>query len=104
MLIINGKILTMEDKTYENGYIDIKGKFISGLGDMLCCPQAEEGEIVLDAKGGWVMPGIIEAHCHIGIIEEKLGAMGDDCNEETKPVTPGAKGSGCSQSYGPGFS
>ena len=88
MLIINGKILTMEDKTYENGYIDIKGKFISGLGDMSCCPQAEEGEIVLDAKGAWVMPGIIEAHCHIGIIEEKLGAMGDDCNEETKPVTP----------------
>ena len=88
MLIINGKILTMEDKTYENGYIDIKGKFISGLGDMLCCPQAEEGEIVLDAKGAWVMPGIIEAHCHIGIIEEKLGAMGDDCNEETNPVTP----------------
>lgn len=88
MLIINGKILTMEDKTYENGYIEIKGKFISGLGDMSCCPQAEEGEIVLDAKGAWVMPGIIEAHCHIGIIEEKLGAMGDDCNEETKPVTP----------------
>lgn len=88
MLIINGKILTMDDKTYENGYIEIKGKFISGLGDMSCCPQAEEGEIVLDAKGAWVMPGIIEAHCHIGIIEEKLGAMGDDCNEETKPVTP----------------
>ena len=87
MLIINGKILTMEDKDYENGYLRIKGKIIDALGDMSSCPQAEEGEIVLDAKGAWVMPGIIEAHCHIGIIEEKLGIMGDDCNEETNPVT-----------------
>ena len=87
MLIINGKILTMEDKDYENGYLRIKGKIIDALGDMSSCPQAEEGETVLDAKGAWVMPGIIEAHCHIGIIEEKLGIMGDDCNEETNPVT-----------------
>lgn len=88
MLIINGRILTMESQTYENGYLRTKGKLIDDIGDMSSCPKAEEGEIILDAKGGWVMPGIIEAHCHIGIIEEKLGAMGDDCNEETRPVTP----------------
>lgn len=88
MLIINGKILTMENGTYENGFLRIKGKKIQEAGDMAVCPQAEEDEKILDAKGGWVMPGIIEAHCHIGIIEEKLGIMGDDCNEGTNPVTP----------------
>jgi imidazolonepropionase-like amidohydrolase len=43
---------------------------------------------VIDAKGCWVMPGIIEAHCHIGISEEKVGTDGNDCNEITEPVTP----------------
>lgn len=88
MLIINGKIHTMEAQDYENGFVRIKGKIIDSVGDMSACPQAEDGEEVLDVKGAWVMPGIIEAHCHIGIIEEKLGIMGDDCNEETNPVTP----------------
>ncbi len=88
MLIINGKILTMEAQIYENGYIRTKGKIIDALGDMSECPNVDPDEKVLDVKGAWVMPGIIEAHCHIGIIEEKLGVMGDDCNEGTNPVTP----------------
>ena len=88
MLIVNGNIHTMEAKSYENGYVHIKGKKIEEVGEMADCPLAEAGERILDVKGAWVMPGIIEAHCHIGIIEEKLGVMGDDCNEETNPVTP----------------
>ena len=34
------------------------------------------------------MPGIIEAHCHMGITEEKKGMEGDDCNENVEPITP----------------
>ena len=34
------------------------------------------------------MPGIIEAHCHMGITEEKKGMEGDDCNETVNPITP----------------
>ncbi len=88
MFLINGKIMTMEGKNYENGYVHIRGKKIDDVGDMNSYPDPEEDEKVIDVKGAWVMPGIIEAHCHIGIIEEKLGVMGDDCNEETNPVTP----------------
>ena len=88
MLIINGNVHTMDEKAYEKGYVRVKGMVIEDVGDMAECPSAEEGERILDVKGAWVMPGIIEAHCHIGIIEEKLGVMGDDCNEETNPVTP----------------
>jgi hypothetical protein len=32
------------------------------------------------------MPGLIEAHCHIGITEEKKGLEGDDCNEMKEPL------------------
>jgi len=34
-----------------------------------------------------VLPGLIESHAHIGITEDKWGIIGDDCNEQTIPVT-----------------
>jgi imidazolonepropionase-like amidohydrolase len=34
------------------------------------------------------MPGMIDAHCHIGIYEETIGWAGEDGNEATDPVTP----------------
>lgn len=87
MVIINGKIFTMEAETFENGYVRTNGSIIEEVGEMSDFKQKEK-EKVLDVKGAWVIPGIIEAHAHIGIIEEKMGTIGDDCNEQTNPVTP----------------
>ena len=39
---------------------------------------SKEDLTVIDAKGNWVMPGLMEAHCHMGISEEKKGMEGDD--------------------------
>jgi imidazolonepropionase-like amidohydrolase len=51
--------------------------------------EAENADgIVIDARGGWVMPGLVDAHCHIGIQEEGVGSVGNDSNETMKPVTP----------------
>ncbi len=86
MVIINGKIYTMEGYIIENGYVRTKGNVIEQLGAMASYEQ-KENEKVLDVQGAWVMPGLIEAHAHIGIIEEKWGIIGDDCNEATNPVT-----------------
>lgn len=86
MYIIHGKIRTMEGQDYEDGFLEIRDGKIAALGDMRDCP-APEGE-VLDVQGNLVMPGIIEAHCHMGITEEKKGMEGDDCNENVDPVTP----------------
>ena len=93
MLIINGKILTMEKgegqlRVYENGYVRTNGKYIEEVGEMSQLRPVTRKEEVLDVRGAWVMPGIIESHCHIGISEEKIGMEGDDCNEGTNPVTP----------------
>ena len=87
MVIINGKILPMEGKNIESGFVRIKGKKIVELGEMSEYESQEEDK-VLDVQGAWVLPGLIEAHAHIGITEEKWGTIGDDCNEETLPVTP----------------
>ena len=34
------------------------------------------------------MPGLIDSHCHIGIVEDSIGFEGDDVNEMTDPITP----------------
>ncbi len=79
----------MAGQVYENGTIWIEhGKIKEvregAIGDM---PHGPAGK-VLDAQGAWVLPGLIEAHCHMGITEEKKGMEGDDCNENVDPCTP----------------
>ena len=86
MFIIHGNIKTMEGRDFADGYVEIADGKIVSVGDVEDCPGAE-GE-VLDVQGSLVMPGIIEAHCHMGITEEKKGMEGDDCNENVNPVTP----------------
>lgn len=86
MVIINGKVFTIEDDTIECGYVRTKGKLIAEVGDMASF-EKQDNEEILDVQGAWVLPGLIEAHAHIGITEEKWGIIGDDCNEGTNPVT-----------------
>lgn len=86
MLIINGKIFTMEGKPIDNGFVQIKKNLIEETGEMSALKNTKN-EKILDVHGAWVMPGLIESHAHIGITEEKWGVIGDDSNEQTNPST-----------------
>lgn len=86
MLICNGKIKTMNGPVIENGFVRTHGKLIQEIGDMKDLKSSDD-DVILDVSGSLVMPGIIDAHSHIGIMEEKKGTIGDDCNECTEPVT-----------------
>ena len=83
MIIKNAKIYTMAGSVIENGYIEFSDK-IKSLGEMKDCPEGE----AFDANGKRLYPGFVDAHCHIGIIEDSVADEGDDCNEMTDPVTP----------------
>ncbi|MDR0929898.1 MAG: amidohydrolase [Oscillospiraceae bacterium] len=84
LLIRNGKLLTMGDKDYlDGGDLLIDGGKIIAVGTDL----PAQGAQVVDAKGCYVMPGIIDAHCHIGMWEDGMGQEGSDGNEATAPVT-----------------
>ena len=85
MRIENGILLTMEGPAIQRGYVDFEKGVITGCGPMETAP-AYEGE-VLDAKGGYILPGFIDAHTHIGISEEGFRWEGEDCNETTGAVT-----------------
>ena len=85
LAIKGGKILTITDGVIEGGTILIDGGKIVKVGKRIKVPEGAE---VIDVTGKVVMPGLIDAHCHIGIIEEKIGWAGGDGNEMTDPATP----------------
>lgn len=87
LLIINGRILTMAGKVLPKGCVLTENGRITAVADQIAIPEDKDTEII-DASGCLVMPGLIEAHCHVGITEEKKGMEGDDCNENVSPVTP----------------
>ncbi|MBS5567745.1 MAG: amidohydrolase [Clostridium sp.] len=76
----------MGGERYENGYVDAENGKITAFGSMNDAP-VYSGE-TYDAEGGYILPGLIDAHTHIGISEEGLRWEGEDCNEATDPVTP----------------
>lgn len=89
MYIIGGKILTMAGREIENGILRIENGKIAEIGTQDEISIDLQGdEKVLVVKDTLIMPGIIEAHCHMGITEEKKGMEGDDCNETVNPLTP----------------
>jgi len=92
LLIKNARILTMTGRVYENGYIMADQGKIIRLGECngdLDIVQAQDLNCeIIDAAGRCVMPGMIDAHCHLGMWEDAVGFEGSDGNEETDPVTP----------------
>ena len=87
MLIINGTVHTMDGPVIPSGYVAVTGSRIARVGPMSRCPQDWEGETI-DARGGHILPGLIDAHCHLGMFGDSLGFEGDDGNEDTDPCTP----------------
>lgn len=87
MIIKNAKIVAMTGKVFERGCLLTEKTKIKKIADNIDANENSD-HIVIDAKGCWVMPGLIDAHCHIGIQEEGLGTEGNDTNEINKPITP----------------
>lgn len=86
MIIYNAEIHTMDSAgVIENGWISIENGTITAIGEGI--PE-EIGIDSINAKEGILLPGFIDAHTHLGIIEDGLDFEGDDCNESTDPFTP----------------
>jgi len=67
-----------------DGTILLHGGRIAAVGTAVTIPP---DTTVIDARGGWVLPGFVDAHTHLGVHEEAEGWAGRDTNELTDPVT-----------------
>ena len=81
-----GKIETMtESGSLKDGVILIEDGRIKAIGENIEIPEGVE---VYDYGDKTVLPGLIDAHTHLGIGEEGIGWEGRDYNETTSPITP----------------
>ena len=83
LAIIGKKVNTITDGLIKNGVILVENGKIKEIG-----PDVKIPDGIKPLKTKYVMPGLVEAHCHIGIWEEKIGWAGSDGNEMTEPATP----------------
>lgn len=85
MLIKNGLVFLLEEKGF------VKRDILIENGKIQKISQSIEGSNYFDCEGKYIMPGLIEAHSHIGMWEEGIGWEGDDGCESATPITPAVK-------------
>ncbi len=83
MLLKNANVIPVVGEPFIGDVAIADGKIIA-MGRDLTFDDDE----VYDLTGKTVIPGIIDAHCHIGMFEDGIGFEGDDGNEYSTPVTP----------------
>ena len=86
MLIVNGVVHTMENGVIPNGFVLVQGSRIGQVGPMSALPKDAAPGGLIDAAGGHILPGFIDAHCHLGLYG--CGGAEDDLNESPAPCTP----------------
>jgi imidazolonepropionase-like amidohydrolase len=84
VLITHATVLTAAGDRIEDGSVLLRDGKIAGVGRDL---QAPAGVQVVDAKGKWVTPGLIDAHSHLGVYASPDTPASQDGNELTDPVT-----------------
>ncbi|MCF7927272.1 MAG: amidohydrolase [Candidatus Izimaplasma sp.] len=81
----------MEDKKEFSGSIVIDGNKIKEIGEDIDLSAYKDAEVI-NADGAIVTPGLVDPHCHIGIMEEGIRFEGNDTNEISGPIYPELRG------------
>ena len=83
-LLKNALVMSMAQPAF-HGDVLIENGRISAVGEALQVPDNAQ---TMDCAGRYVLPGFIDAHCHIGMWEDGMGDEGADGNESSDPITP----------------
>ena len=106
-IIINVIVVTMDVQrnVYTDGYVKIEGTKITEVGPAGSLKDTKEelertGWEIRDGQRGILMPGMINTHCHLGMVPFR--GLGDDCKDRLRvfllPMEQKAmdRGYGCS--------
>jgi len=85
LAIVGGRVVPVAGPPFEGGVVLISDGRIEAAGRDVRVPESAER---VDAAGKVVLPGLVDAHTHLGVHEEAEGWAGQDTNEMTDPVTP----------------
>jgi imidazolonepropionase-like amidohydrolase len=83
LFITNGRIVPIAGDAFQGSLLVKDGK-IAALGPDLPAPS---GARVIDMRGGSAIPGMIDAHSHMGVYPWPEAPAHDDGNEATDPIT-----------------
>jgi imidazolonepropionase-like amidohydrolase len=82
--ITGGRVVPVEGDPIDGGTVLVVDGRIAAVGGPDLKPPS--GADVIDAAGRWVLPGLVDAHTHLGAREEGEGWAGHDTNELTGPI------------------
>jgi imidazolonepropionase-like amidohydrolase len=85
VLVIRGGMVLTSDIQFERMDVAIDRGKIVAVGKGLRGAKAAE---VIDATDRFVIPGLVEAHCHVSLFADGVDSKHYDGNEMTDPVTP----------------
>jgi cytosine/adenosine deaminase-related metal-dependent hydrolase len=79
VLFTNALVVTMDDAltVHENGWVHVEGTAITALGSGT--PPDVPGAETVDCGGDIVMPGMVNAHCHMGM--SVFRGLGEDVDD-----------------------
>src|SRR5258708_27373690 len=84
LLIRGATVLTGTGQRLDDADVLIANGRVQAIGKGLAAPADAR---VVEAKGKWVTPGLIDIHSHLGVYASPAVKGLDDGNEATAPVT-----------------
>jgi imidazolonepropionase-like amidohydrolase len=83
LLIEHATVLTGDGGRLDDTSVYVADGVIQWLGE----GEADPAAVVVDARGQWLTPGIIDVHSHLGVYPSPGVKAHSDGNESTSPVT-----------------
>src|SRR3954470_12235326 len=99
-IIRGATILTGTDRELASASILLQDGKIAAIGQKVPEPP---NVVVIDGKGKFVTPGIIDIHSHLGVYPSPANEATSDGNEATKPSTPEVRSENSVWPQDPGF-
>ena len=91
LVITNARIFTMAKENDFLGSVVVENGKILEVGKSIDVSKYKDAEVI-DAKGLTLTPGLVDPHCHIGVMEEGIRFEGNDTNEMSGPIYPELRG------------
>ena len=90
LALVGARVVPVDVDPIPQGVVLLRDGRLEAVGAVGEVSVPGDAEVV-DASGCWVLPGLVDAHVHLGVWEEGEGWAGQDTNEMTDPVMAAAR-------------